>query len=424
MTPPALPPGGGDGGGGMLVLLAAPPGRLALCLRLLLLLLGGALVAGEEGACSNNGPGGGERRAPSVHAAFYLWYGNPEADGRWLHWDHPVLPHWDPQVDAKHKKFNWAPPEELHSPYFPQRGAYSVRDNATLQAQFRELAEAGVDSAMCSWWGRKDWQGKRDDADSGANTDELMPAVLEAARLAGTAVSFHVEPYGGRTPETFLDDLRYVHERYGSHPAVWRDLGRGLPLFWLYDVSDQHSRPHTESWRKALDSVRGTPLDGVFLCLWIGTGRDAAFVEDAGFDGAYTYFAATGFTQGSDPAAWEGIRVALERRGKLFVPAVGPGYDDKRIRPWNAHNVRHRNGGRYYDAMWRSAVASAPYAISVTSYNEWGEGTQVEPAVPYAPPGGLAYLDYRPEEPDFYLRRTREWAQHYKKKAACSTDPS
>ena len=30
-----------------------------------------------------------------VHAFFYLWYGNPEVDGKWQHWDHEVLPHWD-----------------------------------------------------------------------------------------------------------------------------------------------------------------------------------------------------------------------------------------------------------------------------------------------------------------------------------------
>ncbi|CAE8620645.1 unnamed protein product, partial [Polarella glacialis] len=38
-------------------------------------------------------PGGSK---PAVHAAFYLWYGNPEVDGRWIHWNHKVLPHWEP----------------------------------------------------------------------------------------------------------------------------------------------------------------------------------------------------------------------------------------------------------------------------------------------------------------------------------------
>jgi glycoprotein endo-alpha-1,2-mannosidase len=78
-----------------------------------------------------------------------------------------------------------------------------------------------------------------------------------------------------------------------------------------------------------------------------------------------------------------------EQQGKLFVPSVGPGYVDIGIRPWNAMNTKRREGGRYYDGLWEHAVASHPSAISITSYNEWGEGTQIEPAVPkqrVAPP--------------------------------------
>ena len=64
----------------------------------------------------------------------------------------------------------------------------------------------------------------------------------------------------------------------------------------------------------------------------------------------------------------------LAAAGKLFVPAVGPGYDDTRIRPWNAPNTRDRERGQYYARLWQQALAAQPHAISITSYNEWGEG--------------------------------------------------
>ena len=41
---------------------------------------------------------------PTVHAAFYLWYGTPDVDGRWLHWDHATLPHWDEAVRKRLKR--------------------------------------------------------------------------------------------------------------------------------------------------------------------------------------------------------------------------------------------------------------------------------------------------------------------------------
>ena len=159
---------------------------------------------------------------PTVHAAFYLWYGTPDVDGRWLHWDHATLPHWDEAVRKRHAPPGQlhAPPEEPHSPYYPARGLYSSRDNATLHAQFASLAAAGVDTAMLSWWGRKDSDVRRDS--QGVNTDLIVPAVLDAAAAHGVGISWHLEPYGGRSPATVRDDLKYLHERYGRHPAIWR----------------------------------------------------------------------------------------------------------------------------------------------------------------------------------------------------------
>ena len=87
----------------------------------------------------------------------------------------------------------------------------------------------------------------------------------------------------------------------------------------------------------------------------------------------------------------------------------GPGYDDTRIRPWNGANTHARDGGAYYEAMWREALALRPHAVSITSYNEWGEGTQIEPARPHTTADGTAYLDYGAEH-GLYLRLTSRWA--------------
>ena len=175
--------------------------------------------------------------------------------------------HWDEAVRKRHAPGKMhAPPEEPHSPYYPSRGLYSSRDNATLHAQFASLAAAGVDTAMLSWWGRKDSDVRRDS--QGVNTDLIVPAVLDAAAAHGVGISWHLEPYGGRSPATVRDDLKYLRERYGKHPAVWRQRppreaeeadapekkyvgsgvpgstrasGRKLPLVFLYDVSFEHA---------------------------------------------------------------------------------------------------------------------------------------------------------------------------------------
>ena len=89
---------------------------------------------------------------PFVHAAFYLWYGTPAIDGKWLHWDHRTMPHWTAKMNERFPPgVAHTPPDHAHSPYYPARGLYSSSDNATLLAQMRELAEAGVDPSAGSW---------------------------------------------------------------------------------------------------------------------------------------------------------------------------------------------------------------------------------------------------------------------------------
>jgi len=93
----------------------------------------------------------------------------------------------------------------------------------------------------------------------------------------------------------------------------------------------------------------------------------------AGFDGVYTY----------DVLLWGGdvfsrYCAQAHRVGLTCLPSVGPGYDathataDLRVKP--------RRDGATYDAMWRSAIRSSADGVTITSYNEWHEGTQIEPA--------------------------------------------
>ena len=98
-------------------------------------------------------------------------------------------------------------------------------------------------------------------------------------------------------------------------------------------------------------------------------------------------------------------------------------------RPWNKHNTKDRRQGDYYDDMWQHAYelvgdgsGSVKY-VSITSYNEWGEGTQIESSRC----GGVAtsttateengemerkvYLEY--PSPYYYMNRTKVWVDRW-----------
>jgi glycoprotein endo-alpha-1,2-mannosidase len=91
---------------------------------------------------------------------------------------------------------------------------------------------------------------------------------------------------------------------------------------------------------------------------------------------------------------------------------VAPGYIDTRIRPWNGRNTRDRENGAYYDRLWSAALGVDPGMVAITSFNEWHEGTQIEPAIPKTIPG-FTYLDYLPREPAWYLDRTAYWVRQF-----------
>ena len=77
-----------------------------------------------------------------VHAFFYLWYGTPEQDGAWRHWDHEVLPHWTPAVQRQYPSgVRWRPPHDAHAPFYERVSRWndekvsSTRFNARLRSQ-------------------------------------------------------------------------------------------------------------------------------------------------------------------------------------------------------------------------------------------------------------------------------------------------
>ena len=75
-----------------------------------------------------------------------------------------------------------------------------------------------------------------------------------------------------------------------------------------------------------------------------------------------------------------------------------PGYNDTRTGRGNAF-VKDREGGAYYARTWEAAIASNPDWVIVNSWNEWPEGTYIEPSQAYG---------------DQYLGLTAEWAGRFK----------
>jgi len=84
--------------------------------------------------------------------------------------------------------------------------------------------------------------------------------------------------------------------------------------------------------------------------------------------------------------------------------------------------VKSRRDGATYDSMWKMAIQAGADRVTITSYNEWHEGTQIEPASSSAKRrGAYRYFTYDgawglhgAAAENAYLTRTRYWTDVFR----------
>ena len=322
--------------------------------------VGAALVAAGSGA---GAPTPAASHSPQVGIFYYAWYGTPSFDGSWQHWG-----------QGQH-----SPSRDIGSAFYPARGPYSSSSTKVVRAQMREIAATGIDTVIVSWWG------------PGSVEDARLRPVAAAARAAGLGVALHVEPWAGRTPAQVVDGLRTLS-------------GLGIQDVYVYDSTDAPD----EDWRTALQD-----LEGHGLRVFAQTSLPGKALR-GGFQGLYTYDVLV-----YDGRSFGRMCASARRLGLLCAPSIGPGFDA--YRATGDARVRDRNDGRWYDHMWQSALRATPDLVTITSYNEWHEGTQIEPARvapgPYASYDGAWGLEGVAAE-RAYLARTAYWVDRLRGVAA------
>jgi glycoprotein endo-alpha-1,2-mannosidase len=66
---------------------------------------------------------------------------------------------------------------------------------------------------------------------------------------------------------------------------------------------------------------------------------------------------------------------------KISCVTIIPGYDDSHLPERAAPRpITDRHGGQTYRTLWQEAIAAHPDWILITSWNEWHEGSEIEPS--------------------------------------------
>ncbi len=285
-----------------------------------------------------NIPSASAARSPLVLAFYYAWF--------------------DEQT--------WRPDNVVDYPKIQ----YTSKASEQIAYHILQAKNAGIDAFVVSWWGR------------GNPTEDNFKIVLDQAQQVGfkAAIDFELtSPFYNGLGDA-VRELQYAQNVLAKHPAYLKVDGKPVIFFWrqqFYSV---------DQWA----AVRAQ-IDPNQNFIWIAEGIDESYQRV--FDGHHLYMVAWAKNVYTELNKWP-RRVKKFGAEKIWVATVNPGADNRKAKQPEIL-VRDRENGAFYKEMWRAAFSTSPDWIIINSWNEWVEGTMIEPSVTYG---------------DLYLNITREFA--------------
>ncbi len=308
-----------------------------------------------------------------VLAFYYTWYGNttaydgenPGTENAWLHWS----------------ENGHTPPGDLAANHTPVLGAFDSANNDTLAQHLAWAQTAGIDAFIATWWGPGGFED--------FNFNKSLRYTQDHALAFEWTVYFEsVQSRFVNNGTQIYKELRYIIESYASHPKFMKVDGR--PVIFAYVIG----HPGLSAWAEARQLLQADGLNP-FLVGDIGTpGMPSAEVLEI-FDGVHVYNPAGPVKEGKDyHGMFQELIFGTHLRGRLACYTVSPGYNDFNVcncggTGRNTWWELPRKNGDVYKAMWGNATSSRADWILICTFNEWHEGSEIEPSVQY----GTKYID-------------------------------
>jgi hypothetical protein len=325
-----------------------------------------------------------EHLVRKIFAFYYPWYGNPQGPSRtWFHWG-PVS--------------RYELPTSVH---YPLLGIYDSHDPDIIAAHIAMAKDAGIDGFIVSWWGIGTFEDR---------AFQILLKVAENMNFKATIYYESIDPHRRVTQvDWVVQELKYIVTKYSSSPAFMKIGDR--PVLFLYAV-EGYGRD-AGFWlkvRRELEQEVGT----VYLT---GDTQNPSFRDV--FDGFHRHGSQNPVEMGKVYDVYKdmfefGLResgfedavgkimrgetINIQEKVRCFT--VHPGYDFTKVgRP---ELVLDRRGGSTYTEYWENALKQDADCVLVTSWNEWHEGTEIEPSREH----GFTYLKITKRFAELYKNKT------------------
>jgi hypothetical protein len=252
---------------------------------------------------------------------------------------------------------------------------YSGGEDETILRHIQQADAAGIDALICAWFG--------------PNETRLNPRcqrLMELARESGSDLQVAIMPEQAAWQDlnnvpNLVAALNALEEDFMSQPNYLHFQGRPA-VFWF----NPPSLGGVDTWLQVRNQA-----DPNREHFWFGGTVETDYL--AVYDTLYFFDITWETAPGRAMASYESL---LEGQNRASVATVMPGYDDLRVR--NGHQ-RSRENGAYYRGTWQNATAMNPDAVIITSFNEFFEGSHIEPSEQYG---------------DLYLQITAEMTRYFR----------
>lgn len=311
-----------------------------------------------------------------VIAHYMPWFQKEVTDS-----DETIWKHWqwygkgkkhdpDSVIDGRH---------DIASVFYPTIGPYHGQDEDVLEYHVLTAKLAGIEAFMCNWYG------------PGSFTDQTVAKLMPIAGKLKFKVGICMEekalfpPYSeAKDREDLIEEMarhvRHIIDAYGDSDAFLTH--DGLPIIFIFN---SHGEGALGSNLLAAEEIE--KAKSIVQTEFLLVRNDIDSQQFPSTEGAYLWCAEKDIRDKQ-----YGLVAELKSQGKIQYAAavVSPGFDDSGVQGWgNIIRQLERRGTDEYLENWQEAIESNFDALQVVTWNDFEEGTTVEPSLEY----GFTFVD-------------------------------
>lgn len=293
---------------------------------------------------------------PLVLAHYMPWYQSKPFGRQWgWHW---TMNHYDPDKRGPDGR------QQLASQFRPLIGAYDSADPDALECQTLQMKIAGIDGVFIDWYGTKDLY---DYAANNRNTGKMIDACTKAGLKFSIVMEDAIVPGLVKAGKSTAEDygrsaVQWLNSKWFNLPGFLR--WHGKPVLLIFGPQ-YYKDPD-------LNSIFGNGL-ALFTLL----GKKGPAVGAFGWPGP----------QVGNARSWTELQAFYDRAKKwpASIPEAYPRFEDI-YKQAGVHNswgeILDDKGETFRRTLAMAEASHAPF-IQIATWNDWGEGTQIEPSAEY-----------------------------------------